>query len=98
MNNSDKPIGIDWNSAPEGATTLEQNGIVTAFCRGNKYYDASDFSWHTKATSYWKVLATRPKPPLTEEQIEIVKDFASWANGYDGIVDSWLKQRGGEHE
>lgn len=50
------------------------------------------------------VLSKRPKPQLTKEQIEAVREYDEWlveeAECYKSklVVDEWLKQRGGEHE
>ena len=58
--------------------------------------------WFSAHKDELTILAKRPKPQLTKEQIEAVREFVEWLDGQTGCgidsVDYWLAQRGSEHE
>lgn len=84
------PLDINWDKAPEDADCVIQGGASIVFSSTKSSLDDG-----------WVLIATRPKKPLTDEQIQAVWEFAEWTGQKGTIlewVDDWLKQRGGEHE
>lgn len=86
---------IDWSKVPELDVYVVQDLI-----HGDVYSCSQD--WFNKHKKRLIVIAKRPKPPLTDEQIAAVREFCKWSYYYkdtaDTRIDEWLKQRGGEHE
>lgn len=80
---------IDWGKVRKG-----QDYVVQDSSTGDVLTCSQDFLNLYK--DGLTILAKRPKPPLTKEQIEAVRELCEWANGCDDLVDTWLKQRGGE--
>lgn len=89
---------IDWNKVHADYAYLVQHveeGVV--------YTCSQDYL--NKRKDNLVVLAKRPKPALTKEQIEAVRkyhrslQFDSCVRGVTKKgLEKWLKQRGGEHE
>ena len=89
---------MDWSKVYEKHVYLVQNN------KSGEVYTCDDRLMDVKKRDL-TILATRPKPPLTEEQVEAVKEYIDWYSNSRGIhiqgeyhIDAWLKQRGGEHE
>lgn len=91
-------LNIDWDSAPEEADALAQHGSLIGWfnTKTGKYRSERDLKWYEDSS--WTIIARRPKKPLTEEQIEAVREFARWDYQYETSADTkvgiWLKERG----
>ena len=87
---------IDWGKMDRQYTFLVQDTeLGYCYTCNNKHLD--------EYKDRLIVLAERPKPPLTKEQIEIVREFYEWvapSSAFEdfSLVDQWLEKRGGEHE
>ena len=94
--------GIDWSKAPNGTTGIGQCGVtitwINNFCA--RFYNHKVFRWQNQDTPHlWEVIATRPKPKYTPEQIEAVKDFDAWVSRrhkLSGEFNWWLKEVGND--
>ena len=84
---------IDWSKVYESHVYLVQNN------ESGEVYTCDDWLMDVKKHGL-TILAKRPKPQLTKEQIEAVREFVEWLDGQTGCgidsVDYWLAQRGGE--
>lgn len=83
-----KPLSIDWTLVDSNFTHLVQDkktGGSRLLCAG--YYSDHKDCYH--------LIATRPKPKYTPEQIEAVKDFDAWVSRrhkLSGEFNWWLKE------
>lgn len=89
---------IDWEKAADGtAQKLVQDyfGNTHFMCESGNVWDWYKGRWANFATKY-EVIATRPKPKYTPEQIEAVWDFSQWqlVKGVDYGFYEWLKDIG----
>lgn len=85
---------IDWNKMDKHYIYLVQHKLS-----GNVYNCSQ--RWLDDHKDELTILAKRPKPALTKEQIEAVREFVEWLKAedlrlYPTSIDEWLKQRGGE--
>jgi len=82
--------GIDWALIDSDFTHLVQDKETgrMKFCRSRYYSDCKEL---------YHLIATRPKPKYTPEQIEAVKDFDAWVSRrhkLSGEFNWWLKEVG----
>lgn len=88
-------MGIDWSKVCESHVYLVQNN------KSGEFYTCDDWLMYVKKHEL-TILAKRPKPPLTNEQIEAVREYVKWLKAEDLVlyptasIDEWLKERGGE--
>lgn len=94
---------IDWSKAPKGATAIKIDGQKNIYFvdKMNTPYLGESLTNGSHPLG-WEVIAIRPKPPLTKEQMEAVREYVKWLKAEDlclypvASVDKWLKVRGGE--
>ena len=84
--------GIDWTLINSDFTHLVQDKETgkMQFCRARYYSDCIEC---------FHLIATRPKPKYTPEQIEAVKDFDAWVSRrhkLSGEFNWWLKEVGND--
>ena len=81
--------GVDWSIIEPEYNWLAQN----------KGSGTIDFHYVKPTGSKYAILATRPKPKYTPEQIEAVKDFDAWVSRrhkLSGEFNWWLKEVGND--
>jgi hypothetical protein len=79
---------IDWSKVPKNDIYLVQHK------NSGNVYNCSQY-WLDERKDKLTILAKRPEPPLTKEQIEAVREYDPWIWSF-ARFDQWLKQRGGE--
>ena len=84
--------GIDWSKVHADYVYLVQHVEGGVFTCSQQWFDE-----HKDELT---ILAKRPKPQLTKEQIEAVREFVEWLKAedlrlYPTSIDEWLKQREG---
>lgn len=95
---TDTLINIDWRKAADGtAVKVVQNPVDGSllYVNGECYFWCNnDQEWSHSKVKDWTIIANRPKPPLTDEQIEAVREFWKWwiASPEDVDVDDWIKE------
>jgi hypothetical protein len=82
-----KPFSkLDWSIIDPSiifVTQHRRSGEI--YFQGGHEFDSDD----------WQIIATRPKPKYTKEQIEAVKDFDAWISrrhNLSGEFNWWLKE------
>ena len=81
---------LDWSIIDPSiifVTQHRRSGEI--YFQGGHEFDSGD----------WQIIATRPKPKYTPEQIEAVKDFDAWISrrhNLSGEFNWWLKEVGND--
>lgn len=97
---ADKLLDVDWGKAPEDATSVGQSGRSICWLKGKLVWNTSSGTWiNSLRKTEYTILATRPKPKLTSEQIAAAKAYDEWLNRNSGdfecdCFEEWLKEVG----
>ena len=91
--------GVDWSKAPKEAVSVVQTDFGIYFLDCGYTVLEGDGKLNQLEKDDFILLAARPKPKYTPEQIEAVKDFDAWVSRrhkLSGEFNWWLKEVGNE--